>query len=204
MNPRQFISAIALIAILGAGYFFLVQNRESVQRDEQATSMPNTPTPSQPQQQTYSNAKYGISFSYPESYELLEIDSPGSALREHHIITLMRKADLPPPQGGEGPPAIAIEMYQNNLDHQTTEGWIRGTSNSNFKLGDMTLASTTISGMPALSYRWSGLYEGTSIAMAQDAWVYVFSVTYLEPGADIVQDFVQIRESVRITPAAIE
>lgn len=148
--------------------------------------------------QQYSSAEYGIAFSYPESYVLEERDAPGSGMRKHHVITLMRKADLPPPVNGEGPPAITIEMYQNDLDKQTTEGWIRNTSASNWKLGEGRLATTTVSGLPALSYRWSGLYEGTSIALAQQKWVYVLSVTYLDMGADIIQDFVAIRDSIQI------
>jgi hypothetical protein len=113
---------------------------------------------------------------------------------------LIRKEDLPPPQGGEGPPAITIEIFQNNLDNQTTEGWIRNSSFSNYKLSsnEGILASTTVDGEPALSYRWSGLYEGTTIAVAQQDWVYAFSVTYLEMGADIIQDFVQIMKTVKL------
>ncbi|OHA27461.1 MAG: hypothetical protein A3C06_03390 [Candidatus Taylorbacteria bacterium RIFCSPHIGHO2_02_FULL_46_13] len=142
---------------------------------------------------------YGISFSYPDSYVLSEMDAPGSGERAHHVIVLIRREDSPLPVDGEGPPAITIDVYQNNLDNQTTEGWIRNTSQSNFKLSEGRLASTTIGGLPALSYRWSGLYEGTTIALAQTNWVYVFSVTYLEMGAPIVQDFVAIRDSVKIS-----
>jgi hypothetical protein len=148
--------------------------------------------------QQYASAEYGITFSYPESYVLSEMDTPGSGMRKHHVITLMRKVDLPPPVNGEGPPAITIEMYQNDLDKQTTEQWIRNTSASNWKLGEGNLTEITVAGLPALSYRWSGLYEGTSIVHAGPRWVYVFSVTYLEMGSDIIQDFVAIRDSVRI------
>lgn len=160
-----------------------------------------TPTPGAEEQsdmRTYTSAEYGISFEYPDTYTLTEIDSPGSALREHHAIVLQRTEDLPAPEGGEGPLSITIDIYQNNLDNQTTENWIRRSSASNFKLGDMTLASTTIDGKAALSYRWSGLYEGTTVAIARPDWIYAFSVTYLEMGADIIQDFVMIRESVRL------
>ncbi|HWO07745.1 MAG TPA: hypothetical protein VNM40_04170, partial [Candidatus Paceibacterota bacterium] len=113
--------------------------------------------------------------------------------------TLMHEDDLPIPQNGEGPPAITIDIYQNNLDNQTAEEWIRNSSVSNFKLGDGTLSSTTVGGNPALSYRWSGLYEGTTIVVAQPDWIYAFSVTYFEPGAEIVQDFVRVRDSVRFS-----
>ncbi len=144
----------------------------------------------------YTNATYGISFVYPKAYVLSEIDVPGE--RKHHVIVLTRKEDLPLPANGEGPPAITIDIFQNDIDKHTTESWIRNTSSSNFKLGEGRLASTTISGMPALSYRWSGLYEGTTIALAQPNWVYAFSVTYFEMGATIVQDFVAVRDSVRV------
>ncbi len=146
----------------------------------------------------YSSDEYGILFYYPKDYVLTEIDAPGSGMRKHHIITLIQKKDLPPPVGGEGPVSINIDIYQNNLDKQTTEDWIRNTSESNFKLGEGRLSSTTIGSFPALSYRWSGLYEGTTIVTAQPNWVYVFSVTYLEMGEQIIQDFVTIKDSVKI------
>ncbi len=156
----------------------------------------------EPTTRSYSNEAYGLSFTYPLNYELSERRASGSGERQHEVITLMRKEDLPPPVGGEGPPAITIEVFQNNLDHLSTEEWIRNNSLSNFKMGDGTLSSTTISTFPALSYRWSGLYEGTSIVTAQPRWVYMLSVTYLEMGAPIVQDFVQIRDSVMLTPVS--
>lgn len=147
----------------------------------------------------YSSTRYGLSFAYPNIYVLSEVDAPGSGMREHHVITLTNKEDLPLPADGEGPPSITVDIYQNNLDKLGTEGWIRNSSASNFKLSEGRLASTTIGGLPALSYRWSGLYNGTTIATAQPNWIYVFTVTYLEMGAPIVQDFVAIRNSVKIS-----
>lgn len=148
----------------------------------------------------YSSAEYSISFSYPDTYVLNELDAPGSELRKHHVITLMRRDELPAVEGGEGPTYIALEMYQNNLDNQTAEGWIKNTSESNYKLGDGTLTSITLAnGLPATSYRWSGLYEGTTIVTAQPKWVYALTVTYMEMGAPIIQDFVAIRDSIKIT-----
>lgn len=186
MNKRLWISALVLLAIAAGTYYFT--NRVE-------TEVP----PTESGMKTYSSEKYGISFTYPDKYEVTEHEGEGSALREQHAIVLTNKADLPLPTAGEGPPTITINIYQNNLDGQTTEGWIRGSSASNFKLsGEQILTSVTIDDKPALSYRWSGLYEGTTIALAQPDWIYAFTVTYLEPGADIVQDFVAIRDSVRI------
>lgn len=179
------------LVIAGGAFYYFWPTEEVVPNEEE---MPVATM------KTYTNPKYGLSFSYPENYQLTEHDAEGSAQREHHVIVLMRTEDLPLPEAGEGPPSITIEMFQNNLDSQTTEGWIRGSSASNFKLGEGRLSEISLDGKPALSYRWSGLYEGTTVAIAQPRWIYAFSVTYLEPGADIVQDFVTVRDSVKITP----
>lgn len=187
MHLRSIILAGLFVFFLVGSFFFMKEQPVVEINDQKSTLF-----------EQYANAQYGLSFTYPSAYILSEMDAPGSGMRQHHIITLMHKADLPLPVNGEGPPSIIIDIYQNNLDKQTTEGWIRNTSASNFKLGEGRLASTTISGFPALSYRWSGLYEGTTIALAQEHWVYTFTVTYLEMGAPIVQDFVALRDSVRI------
>ncbi len=176
-----------LVVLILVGGFFLTQR----------IFFPQTPLIDS-SSQTYSSDVYGISFTYPKNYVLNEIEAPGSGMRKHHIINLMRSEDLPAPVGGEGPQSITVEIYQNNLDNQTTENWIRNTSESNFKLSDGNLASTTLSNFPALSYRWSGLYEGTTIVTALPSWVYVATVTYLEMGSPIIQDFVQVRDSIRI------
>lgn len=146
----------------------------------------------------YSSAQYNLSFFYPYRYILDEKDVPQSVL-EQHAIVLVDKKDLPQPKDAEGPPSITIDIYQNSQHHQTAEEWIRNSKFSNFDLGDKIIRRTTMNGLPALSYRWSGLYEGTTIVVAQTNLIYVFSVTYFEIGAPIVQDFVSVTESAHIS-----
>lgn len=199
MNLRQFYTgrATGFLIVLGLSVAFYSLNTyiyHEKQGDGAGFSLESAKNT-----KSYASSVYGLSFTYPDTYVLSETDAPGSAQRHHHAIVLIPKGALPLPEAGEGPPSITIDIYQNNLDKQTTEGWIRNTSASNFKLGEGILTETTISGLPALSYRWSGLYEGTTIALARMNWVYVFTVTYLEIGAPIVQDFVAIRDSVRLS-----
>lgn len=149
-----------------------------------------------PEINDYYSKTFGIEFQYPSGYVLQESDTPSGERVAHHV-TLLREEDLPLLQASEGPPVISIDLYQNDLDRYTAEQWIRSSSFSNFKLGEERLATTTISGELALSYRWSGLYEGTTIAVAKGNWVYAFTVTYMQPGDGIVQDFVRVRDSVR-------
>lgn len=177
------------------------ENASGLPEHDDALEIPLRLAPA-PAMRTYSSAEYGISFSYPSRYLLAEHDSLGSALRKHHAITLLRREDLPLPENGEGPPAITIDIYQNNLDKQTTEQWIRNSSASNFKLGSGLLTRTTVSGLPALSYNWSGLYEGTTVAVAEPNWIYAISGTYMDANSPIVRDFKALTESVRITKSA--
>ncbi len=191
MNVRKFFIGRAIgfvVVLILVGGFFLIREVVTTQplQENQSTY------------QKYSNTEYGISFEYPDSYILTEMDAPGSEMRKHHSVSLIRKADLPAPEGGEGPPSITIDFYQNNLDKQTGEQWILNSKESNFKLSNGVMATTTIHSYPALSYRWSGLYEGTTVVTAGSNWIYAFTVTYLEMGADIIQDFVKIKDSVRI------
>jgi hypothetical protein len=186
MRSRNVIITIIFLAVLSGTFLFFQDKKNTIRKDENSAF------------QKYSNSEYGLSFTYPSNYLLEESDSLGSGMRKHHIINLINKKDLPAPEGGEGAPSIIIGIYQNNLDKQTTEQWIRNSSDSNFKLGEGRLSTTTISGLPALSYRWSGLYEGTTIAVAEPNWVYSFTVDYLEMGDQIVQDFVSVRDSIKI------
>lgn len=160
---------------------------------------------------TYNSQEFGIEFSYPRSYFIVERNT-GDGHRARHQIMLVEdtpsnrdivEGRLPAQAGGpatEGPPAITFDMYQNNLDGYTTESWIHGTNDSNFKLSaEGTLTQTTLGNAPALSYRWSGLYEGTTIAVAWPDWVYAYTVTYLNMGDQIIQDYVAIGKTVRFT-----
>ncbi len=184
MRPRYIILIIILIV---GGFLIARMWVASPEGDESALKK-------------YENTAYGISFAYPATYVVNEMDVMGEGAREHYAITLTRAEDLPLPINGEGPPMIIIDIYENDTAEQTAEDWIRNADESNFDLGGETIASTQIDGLPASSYRWSGLYEGTTIVLVEAKWIYNFTVTYLEIGAPIVQDFVPIRDSVRIDP----
>jgi hypothetical protein len=182
---------LLIVVILAAGGYWLLSD-QAVQ-----VPTPEMPSTSGDSLKTYNSPEYGIEFRYPASYRLIERDLPGSAQRRHHVMTLMRIADLPAPQGGETPPAITIEMIQNDLDSLTTEKWIKDSSASNFKQSiDGRLSSTTIAGQQSLTYTWDGLYRGDTTAIARPAYVYAFTVTYLTPEDGIRRDFEDILRTV--------
>ncbi len=145
----------------------------------------------------YENAQYGITFSYPDSYSI-DGREVGNGERGHFAITLIAKKDKARvPTGGEGPPAITIDIYQNNLDKLSVENWIRNTSASNFKLSlNGKLTPIVAAGVKGFYYQWDGLYRGESTVIAHEGNILVFTATYLDAGDQIRTDFGQILSSV--------
>lgn len=133
----------------------------------------------------YSSDAYGISFSYPSDYVLTERDiaTTQAGTKTYHQITLINKNDLPVPANAEGPTAITIGFNAPDIQAQPS---------------GRPSATTTVSGFPATSSNWSGLYEGTTIIVTRPNMMYSLSVTFMEMGSHIVQDFVTVRDSVKI------
>ena len=148
---------------------------------------------------SYSSEQYGITFTYPDTYALQEREL-GNGERWHHAIVLVDKAWLANiPEGGEGPPALSVDIYQNDLDQLPIENWIRDTNASNFKLSiDGRLAEVQVAGSRALYYRWDGLYRGESYALAHKGNIVVFSATYNATDDQIRKDFAQVLSSVSL------
>jgi len=157
---------IGLVLILLA--YFLYQEAEK------APAVPDDTA------QTYVSERYGVSFSYPEGYVLSEREA-GDAHRGHYAITLVRAEEATPPQGGEGPTGITVDIYQNDIDQQTLVAWVTTTNGANFKLGDGTYASTTVAGQEAIRNQWSGLYEGETTTFVDGEQIIAVSVTRLLP-----------------------
>src|SRR3989344_1427909 len=122
---KTILTILAVIALLVAGNYIYAKMNNTVATPD---------TNGQSALGMYSNATYGISFQYPDSYVLSERES-GNGERAQHAITLMDKtAAANIPVGGEGPTAITIDIFQNNIDNQTVENWINNSSASNYKL----------------------------------------------------------------------
>ena len=170
---KNIIIAIVILVALGGAYWYVNQSPE----------MPSETL-------AYANSAYGISFSYPDTY-VLEEREVGNGERYHYAITLMDKvAAANIPQNGEGPPAINVDIFQNNLDDLTAAEWVENDSRSNFKLSpDGTLAPVIVADAEGLLYAWYGLYRGNSIVFAHGDNIIMLSVSYLTPDDAILSDF---------------
>ena len=152
---------------------------------------------------TYADQALGISFTYSNGYFLEERDID-TTRRLHRQIILMednewnRKLARGEIKDTEGPPAITVDIFQNDLDRQSAREFITGSNNSNYKLGPGTISTSTKGDTVGLEYPWSGLYEGRSFVVANEDYVYMFSVSYLSPEDQIIDDFEALLKTVTI------
>ena len=183
MDTKSALTVFALI-VLTAGGFFLYTNYGGFAAGPQ---------------KIYSSDTYGLSFEYPATYSLQEIDLGGSGGVPHHAIVLIAESAAQIPAASDGPPAITVELYRNDFSQRQLENWVRGSSVSNFTQSiDGRLAAQTVAGVPALFYRWDGLYRSDTYALGHGTNVILLSVTYNAPDDQIRQDFDQLISSLTL------
>lgn len=151
---------------------------------------------------TYSSSEYGLSFSHPPNYAVLENTLTGERLQ--HSIVLVE--DMPenrefffdpdPNKVTEGPPTITVTVFQNNLDKYTLQDFVEGTNFSNFKLSDGNKTEIIIGSRPAWRYRATGLYENDNVVVVRSEYVYMFTVFFNSPDDQIHKDFESILKTV--------
>ncbi len=186
---KKVLLVLLIVLALGALIYFVT----AVNRPKGDA---NTPAASQNGWKAYTNTEYGVSFSYPPAYSLDEMRL-GASGPARLAVVLARSEDLPPPQDGEGPPAMTFIFYPNP-DKMGAEEWIRTTPESNFALSPYGVIDAAFVGSRnALGYQWSGLYEGDTVAIADSRYVYTFSVTYIAPEDQIRKDFREVLKTVK-------
>ena len=191
MSTNKLIVGIIILGLILGGVIYMGGSRDVGQQVKT------------PEFKTYVSDTLGIKFDYPQNY-ILDERNTGSGARGRYTISLFEdtpgnRALLNGEVQGEGPTSISVDIFQNDLDKENAYKWVTGNANSNFKLGNGELASTTVSGIAALDYTWSGLYEGRSKVVSTPNYIYMFSVTRLNPDDQILKDFETVIDSVVIT-----
>lgn len=181
---KNIFIGLLLVLVLGVGGYMAWQNTAS-QNPEPVTEVEDN---------EYHSAQYGISFTYPDTYNMTEHDA-GTGERMTHSVVLIDKG-FQPMQDSEGPPAIAVTIFENP-ENLSLENWITTTSYSNYKLTtDETLRATTVGGRPALAYTHSGLYETDAVVVMNNGRVYMFTAGWLTAGDQTRADLQTILSSV--------
>ncbi|MES2215800.1 MAG: hypothetical protein V4481_00705 [Patescibacteria group bacterium] len=144
------------------------------------------------------NPRYGVAFTYPDIYVQTEKEV-GTKERFHDQIVLINKKDLPLPSNGEGPPVISVDIFDNSTDKQSLDGWVRNSGVSNFSHSNGAYATTTVDGIAAITYNWSGLYGGETTVFLHKGNIVAVSVTYLSPKDQILGDYQYVLNSMQVS-----
>lgn len=179
---------IALLVIAGGVYYFYSHEAEAPVVVEE--------------QNIYASAALGVGFAYPDGYFVVERDA-STPQRTHHFVMLLE--DTPHNRAivageapeTEGPVAISMDVF-DNVEDATLEQWVRGNSNSNFKLSpDDKLTETSLGGVSALAYTWDGLYAADAVVVAHEGRIYLFSVTWIDAASPMRSDFTDVLKTVQ-------
>ena len=200
MNKKSLVTVIIIIVVVG---IILTV------RSQKATTI-STNTPSNEQVSTpgfYSSPVYNISFSYPTKYILDEKQST-TGKEKRTTISLITESDRQLMSLADGnnsipsdvaPASITVDVFPGAAISQTADEWVRKNNNSNFKLSpNHQLASTTIAGIPAVTYTWSGLLSANSIVFAYKGNIYMMSMNYITPQDVIWKDFPVVIQSLKL------
>jgi hypothetical protein len=141
----------------------------------------------------YQNIDLGISFEYPKTYRLEERQL-GDGHRGHLSLMLIDK-DFVPVEGGEGPPTINIDLYQNP-NWSEPLAWVQNEPRSNFQLSNGKFEERMVARRTAVLYKSDGLYQTENVVLKNRDYIAHMSVGYLTSDDKIRRDFQEVLNSV--------
>ncbi|HYD93267.1 MAG TPA: hypothetical protein VEB18_02310 [Candidatus Paceibacterota bacterium] len=162
---------IVLLLALGAGYLFTEKTNAPVVTPENS----------------YANDRYGISFSYPTNYTLTENRTDADGVQ--YAIVLTRSGETLP-VNGEGPTTVTITVFED----ATLDEWLE-SPRSNLMLGSGETEPSMVGDMAAVTFRWSGLYEGETTAFQHGENVIAISKTWIAEDDDTHDVYVSVLNS---------
>lgn len=128
----------------------------------------------------YENHALGVSFRYPAGH-IVEAYDRSTPNRIHWQLLVapdteeyraLKEGKLP---GREWPNMVTLDIYDNRFEAAPLQEWIRGNAESNWKLGDGTLATTTLGGHAAFRYQFDGLYLSEAVAASANGLIYLLA-----------------------------
>jgi hypothetical protein len=180
---KTIIILLVCVVIAGAGFLFLNKNKDTQESTNQSRNL-----------LTYENQEYGFSFTYPDHYFIEERQMETGSQR-HPEVVLIRAEDIIPPEGGEGPPSIVVQIFRGESN---VNRWITTSQWSNWRQAISATSSTTLGGSEAQKFSWDGLYVGETIAVEHRGNILAFSGSHIHPDDPIRNDFNSLIGSVRL------
>jgi hypothetical protein len=174
MDKKRAIVLVALL-VVGAGAALVVAG---IVPNPLAQLGANEPIPDV---ETYVSTEHRLAFGYPSTHALREIPLTNEGTN-WSAITLADKEVLRQAEengASEGPPLIAIQIF-DNAANQTAEEWVRSSKFSNFNLSiNGVLATTSVAGVDAVAYVYSGLFATDVVVAARGGKMYMFLVDWI-------------------------
>jgi hypothetical protein len=156
---------------------------------------------------SYSSARFGLSFSYPENFSLFEggADTSGASPSDGYISISPEpytSQALGREFAGELPPAMAFSFYRNT-QHLSLDEWVRQgnpayTNYNPFYDPTANVVATTVAGgVPAFRYHSEmGLYVTDYVVFMYKDWAVQFSIN--DMGADTAEDSQTVLSSLTL------
>lgn len=181
------IAALLVVAALGAAYL--------VSFNHERSNEPPLGTSERGWSQ-FTSEEIHLSFGYPNNYVATTTHTQNGG-EEWHIVTLLPK-DYVPPQDGDGPAAISVQVIPNTKNLALDE-WVIKDSRSNWQLAEHNggFGSTTVGYEPGLAYNYSGPYNTSAVAVAHNSMIYLFTGEWINTDDLLYADFHQVLNTVQ-------
>lgn len=196
MTNKSTIIGVIILLLLAAGAYFMLSIDKSEPNGEVSG---NTAT--------FSSGELGLEFDYktgPNGYVLQEMIPTEQNDALARVIMLFRTEDtlMAPPEGGEGPPVMAVLVFDNDKK-QFPQAWADENiqySNINLKMGDVSEA--IVGGANAIRYMADGLYASENAVVAHGDSMFVITGQFIDQDSDLRRDFGPLVQSIRFIPKA--
>jgi hypothetical protein len=136
-----------------------------------------------------------LSFEYDDSAYVLTENPPRVTLTLKEDFESVQKGER---AGGEGPPMIVIERFDNPNNPGPLE-WAEQypqLSNYNLKMGGVS--NTTVASFPGIRYQADGLYPSRNVIFSDGRRIFYLHGQYLDQNSRLYRDFDKIVDSMRL------
>lgn len=205
---------ITIVAVLIVGIAVLYGGFHSfnnfIYNEKQAPNPPVTmePEPSQPERDVKVAAypDLGFSFAYTTGSDGYTLVEPEAAVEGGPVKTLMlvhaddRAAYENPPQGGEGPATITIQVFENDKKQFPRQWAEQNNAYSNIGLLIGEVSESVVGGANAIRYKADGLYAMNVAVFANGEHMFVVQGGYRSESDPTAVDFEPLLNTITFIP----
>ncbi|HEY0964218.1 MAG TPA: hypothetical protein VGE31_00270 [Candidatus Paceibacterota bacterium] len=202
------VVVVGLAVLLGAFYSL---NNYIYNEKQEPNSIPELPLPQQNSDagltvEVVEYPELGFKFAYlkgDDGYTLIE---PEASVEGGPVKTLMlvHADDMPavenPPEGGEGPATITIQVFENTKKQFPRQWAEENNAYSNIGLVMGEIEEAVVGGANAITYKADGLYASNVAVFASGEKMYVVQGAYRDEANPTFRDFTPLLNTIAFIP----